>query len=168
MGQAPLMLESSDLAAETREAAAIFLQARLSDALDLRAQLRHAAWNVRGADMLTLGALFGRFAVEIEGCADRLAERIRCLGDVADGRIQTVADATTLYEYTVGVDGPEAHLNAIGAALSQFARAARADVERATDSETIDLLGGVARSAGRQAWLVGELLASGPSRKALD
>jgi starvation-inducible DNA-binding protein len=78
-----------DIPDHARKAATRLLQARLSDALDLEAQLKQAHWNVRGMAFFGLHQLFDVIHGEVEGFADTLAERITSLGGIADGRVQT-------------------------------------------------------------------------------
>jgi starvation-inducible DNA-binding protein len=87
-----------DLSEHIRKSAAALLQARLSDALDLEAQLKQAHWNVTGRDFFQLHELFDKLHSEAEEAVDVLAERITALGGIADGRVQTTARATSLYE----------------------------------------------------------------------
>ena len=48
-----------DLSAHVRKGVIALLQARLSDALDLEAQMKQAHWNVKGRDFFQLHELFG-------------------------------------------------------------------------------------------------------------
>jgi starvation-inducible DNA-binding protein len=83
-----------DIPDHTRKASIHLLQSRLSDALDLEAQMKQAHWNVRGMNFLQLHQLFDAVHDVVEGFVDILAERITALGGVADGRVQTTAAAT--------------------------------------------------------------------------
>jgi starvation-inducible DNA-binding protein len=146
-----------DIADHIRKASIRILQARLSDALDLEAQMKQAHWNVRGPTFYQLHLLFDAVHGEIEDFVDTIAERITALGGVADGRIQTTAASTTLYEYALETRGGEAHLRAVSAALAQFAKMARADIDVAAalpDADTADVLTQVSRETDKQLWFV--------------
>jgi starvation-inducible DNA-binding protein len=146
-----------DIPDHTRKAAIQILQARLSDALDLETQMKQAHWNVRGPNFFQLHQLFDSLHDTVEGYVDLLAERIAALGGVADGRVQTTAAATSLYEYALATKGGEAHLRAVAAVLAQFGRAARGDVDAAAalpDVDTADVLTEVSRGVDQQLWLV--------------
>src|SRR5215813_8890920 len=80
-----------DLSEDIRKVAAALLQARLSDVLDLEAQLKQAHWNVTGRDFFQLHELFDKLHDEVEDFVDILAERITAIGGIADGRVQTTA-----------------------------------------------------------------------------
>jgi starvation-inducible DNA-binding protein len=140
-----------------RKAAIGILQARLSDALDLEAQMKQAHWNVRGLNFYQLHLLFDAIHAEVEEFVDTIAERITALGGVADGRVQTTAKSTTLYEYALQTHGGEPHLRAVAAVLAQFAKAVRADIETAAalpDADTADVLTEVSRRTDKQLWFV--------------
>jgi len=146
-----------DLPAHIRKNAIALLQARLSDALDLEAQSKQAHWNVKGRDFFQLHELFDKIHDEVEEFVDVIAERITTLGGIADGRVQTTARATCLYEYALEARGGEAHLKAIASALAQFDKAVRANIDAAAefgDADTADLFTGVSREADKQLWLV--------------
>jgi hypothetical protein len=68
-----------------RKGAIALLQARLSDALDLEAQMKQAHWNVKGRDFQQLHELFDKVYGEVEDFVDILADRIATLGGIADG-----------------------------------------------------------------------------------
>jgi len=146
-----------DIPDHARKAAIEILQARLSDALDLEAQMKQAHWNVRGPNFFQLHQLFDSLHDTVEGYVDLLAERITTLGGVADGRVQTTAAATKLYEYALATKGGEAHLRAVAAVLGQFAKSVRSDIDETAnlpDADTADVLTEVSRGVDQQLWFV--------------
>ena len=146
-----------DIPDHSRKAAIQILQARLSDALDLEAQMKQAHWNVRGLNFFQLHQLFDALHDTVEGFVDLLAERITTLGGVADGRVQTTAAATNLYEYALATRGGEAHLRAVAAVLGQFGRSVRSDIDETAnlpDADTADVLTEVSRGIDQQLWFV--------------
>ncbi|CAO3408280.1 DNA starvation/stationary phase protection protein Dps [Azospirillum largimobile] len=159
-------LSRLDLHDVVRKEAAALLQARLSDALDLEAQTKQAHWNVKGPHFLQLHELFDRIHDEVEGFVDLIAERITTLGHVADGRVQTTASRSALYEYPLqAVDGV-AHLKALAGALAQFGARVRTDIETATgvgDADTADLFTQVSRECDKQLWMLEAHLVTGES-----
>ena len=145
-----------DLPAHTRKNAIALLQARLSDALDLEAQMKQAHWNAKGLNFFHLHEFFDKMHGEVEDMADTIAERITALGGIADGRIQTTANSTTLYEYSLEANGGVPHLKAIASALGQFAKVARQNINTATafgDTDTADVFTEVSRATDKQLWL---------------
>lgn len=146
-----------DIPPHVRRGVIEILQARLSDAIDLEAQLKQAHWNVKGRDFFQLHQLFDKIHDEVEEFVDLIAERIATLGGVADGRVQTTAKTTRLYEYSLGTTGGEAHLKAVAAVLAQFGKAVRSDIGSATemgDADTADIFTEISRESDKQLWFV--------------
>jgi len=146
-----------DIPDHARKAAIRLLQARLSDALDLQAQLKQAHWNVRGPAFIGLHQLFDAVHGDVEGFADTLAERIAALGGIADGRVQTTAASTQLYGYALETVAGADHLRAVAAVLAQFGKALRGDIDAAAaipDAGTADVLTEVSRATDKQLWFV--------------
>ncbi len=146
-----------DLSPHVRKGVIALLQARLSDSIDLEAQMKQAHWNVKGKDFFQLHLLFDKIHDEVEEFVDLLAERITTLGGIADGRVQTTAKNTQLYEYSLETVGGEAHLKAIAAALAQFGKAVRADIARAADigdAGSADIFTEISRETDKQLWFV--------------
>lgn len=140
-----------------RSAVSVLLQSRLSDALDLTAQLKQAHWNVKGRNFHQLHLLFDTIFIAAETYVDLLAERIVTLGCTADGRVQTSARTSNLTVYPIDATAGEQHLAAIGQALAQFACAIRADIETAAehgDAGTADLFTEVSRGVDKHLWFV--------------
>lgn len=152
-----------DLPAHLRKSSIELLQARLSDAIDLEAQMKQAHWNVKGRDFFQLHELFDKIHDEVEAFVDLIAERITTLGGVADGRVQTTAKDSQLYEYSLKTAGGEAHLKAVAAVLAQFGKAVRGDIDSVTgmgDAGTADIFTQVSREVDKQLWFVEAHLAA--------
>lgn len=146
-----------DLSEHVKKGSIALLQARLSDALDLEAQMKQAHWNVKGRDFIQLHELFDKIHGHVEEFVDLIAERITALGGVADGRVQTTAKSSSLYEYSLEATHGEHHLKAVAAVLAQFSKAIRADIDSATehgDAVTADIFTEIAREADKQLWFV--------------
>lgn len=146
-----------DLPPAVRDRVIPLLQARLSDALDLEAQLKQAHWNVKGQHFFQLHTLFDQLHTEIEDFVDTIAERIVSLGGVADGRVQTTSQQTSLALYPLAAERSNDHLVAIASALATFAATVRQDIDTtsaAGDQGSADLLTGMSRAADKHLWLV--------------
>jgi starvation-inducible DNA-binding protein len=146
-----------DLSAHVRKGVVQLLQARLSDAIDLEAQMKQAHWNVKGRDFFQLHELFDKIHGEVEEFVDTLAERITTLGGIADGRVQTTAKNSSLYEYSLETSGGEAHLKAVAAVLAQFGKAVRADIDKAAemgDADSADVFTEISRATDKQLWFI--------------
>src|SRR5262245_25004308 len=146
-----------DLSPHVRKGVIALLQARLSDSIDLEAQMKQAHWNVKGKDFFQLHLLFDKIHGEVEEFVDTIAERITALGGVADGRVQTTGKSTQLYEYPIAASGGEAHLKAVAAVLAQFGKAVRGDIDKAAemgDAATADVFTEISRETDKQLWFV--------------
>ena len=146
-----------DLSEHVRKGSVALLQARLSDALDLEAQMKQAHWNVKGRDFIQLHELFDKVHGLVEEFVDTIAERITTLGGVADGRVQTTAKRSSLYEYSLETSTGEQHLKVVAAVLGQFGKAVRADIDAADklgDKDTADVFTEISRETDKQLWFV--------------
>ena len=153
-----------DIPDHARKASIRILQARLSDSLDLEAQMKQAHWNVRGLNFYQLHQLFDEVHGVVEEFVDTLAERITALGGVADGRVKMTARATSLSEYPADAVLGDAHLKALARALGEFGAATRRDIDAATafgDADTADVFTQVSRTVDKQLWFVEAHLAGG-------
>src|SRR5262245_51360913 len=133
------------------------LQSLLSDAHDLEAQMKQAHWNVKGRDFIQLHELFDKVHEVVEEFVDTIAERITALGGVADGRVQTTAKKSQLYEYSLETVTGEEHLKVVAAVLAQFGKAARKDIDAATelgDADTADVFTEISRETDKQLWFI--------------
>jgi starvation-inducible DNA-binding protein len=146
-----------DIPAHVRRGVIGLLQARLSESIDLETQMKQAHWNVKGRTFYQLHLLFDKVHGEVEEFVDLIAERITALGGVADGRIQTAAKTSALYEYSLETTGGEAHLKAVAAVLAQYGKALRADIDKTAelgDAVSADILTQIARETDKQLWFV--------------
>ncbi|PWC31194.1 DNA starvation/stationary phase protection protein Dps [Azospirillum sp. TSO35-2] len=146
-----------DLGEHVRKQAVALLQARLSDALDLEAQCKQAHWNVKGPQFLQLHQLFDGVHTVVEEFVDLLAERITTLGHIADGRVQTTAGRSSLYEYPLQASGGVEHLKALAATLGQFGTLVRGNIDEAAgagDADSADLFTQLSRETDKQLWFV--------------
>jgi len=146
-----------DLADDVRRQSWGLLQARLSDCLDMEAQLKQAHWMVRGKDFYQLHKLFDDLHTDIEELVDTIAERLTSIGGYADGRVQTTAKSTCLPEYPAdAVDGAD-HLKALARSLGAFGAVVRRDIDAAAefgDADTADVFTEVSRLVDKQLWFI--------------
>lgn len=79
------------------------LNITLASVLDLYAQIKHAHWNVKGTNFISLHLLFDKIAEEVENQADVIAERIMALGGSAFGTIQEIISNSKLRVYPIDI-----------------------------------------------------------------
>jgi starvation-inducible DNA-binding protein len=147
----------NDLAPRVRTKAIEILGARLADAIDLGAQVKHAHWNVKGPHFIALHELFDTIAEGIEEHVDTIAERITALGGTAYGTVASVARATSLPPYPQDITEGLQHVEALAHALADFGKKARkaiADTGEIGDAGTSDLFTGISRDIDKHLWFL--------------
>jgi starvation-inducible DNA-binding protein len=146
-----------DISKKTREQIVALLQARLSDAIDLKSQAKQAHWNVKGMNFIALHELFDQVATEVEVHIDTIAERITTLGGTALGTIRVAAQQSTLSEYPHEITDGRSHVEALSSALAEFGKVVRKNIDEADelgDADTADLFTGVSRDIDKSLWIV--------------
>ena len=147
----------NDLPAGTRTKVIELLNVRLADAIDLGAQTKHAHWNVKGPNFIALHELFDKIAENVEDHIDTLAERVTALGGLAHGTLVSVARTTTLKPYPQDISEGLAHVDALSAALADYAAKVRAAIETADrlgDADSADLFTGISRETDKYLWFL--------------
>lgn len=140
-----------------RQALIDALQARLMDGVDLYSAAKVAHWNVKGPAFGPIHALFDAVASTIAGVNDRIAERIVALGGLTQATTSTVAARTSLPAMPADVTRDLALVRQIADRLDLYLRglaAANTVAEGAPDPGTVNLLGDVIETVGKQAWMV--------------
>lgn len=133
------------------------LNLHLACAIDLRAQIKQAHWNVRGPGFFAVHTLFDAVADVVDVATDDIAERARGLGGTAFGTIQTAVMRSVLLPYPLDVADAQKHLFAVAAALAAFGQSVRSASDKIAkfgDADTADLLTGISRGIHQQLWLV--------------
>jgi starvation-inducible DNA-binding protein len=89
---------SVNLKEDTKSKVIEILNARLADAVDLKTQVKHAHWNVKGLQFFQLHELFDSVASHLEDQSDLIAERVTQLGGVANGTARQAAADSSIKE----------------------------------------------------------------------
>jgi starvation-inducible DNA-binding protein len=132
------------------------MQRVLVDLLELQMQGKQAHWNVVGTNFRDTHRVLDEIIEAARGFSDTVAERMRALHGVPDGRSDTVADSTTLPEYPSGEVDTTETVNLITERLEMAIITAR-DVHDTVDDEdptTADLLHQVIEELEQFAWMV--------------
>src|SRR5205823_10893789 len=119
------------------------LNARLADAIDPQSQTKHAHWNVKGPNFISLHELFDKINKNAADNVDDLAERVAQLGGVAEGTVRKAAKRTSLAEYPSNTVDGRSHVEALSSVLAAFGKSVRKAVIEANDlgdADTADLL----------------------------
>jgi starvation-inducible DNA-binding protein len=133
------------------------LNARLADTIDMKTQVKHAHWNVKGLQFFQLHELFDSIATHLEDHSDLIAERLVQLGGVANGTARQAAANSSIKEYDLHAVKGEEHVKALVQRLGTLANAARKaidDTGKVGDQATADLFTEVTRGADKDLWFL--------------
>lgn len=132
------------------------LQRVLVDLVDLHIQGKQAHWNVTGRGFRSLHLQLDEVVDAAREQSDVIAERMRALQVVPDGRAETVAATTDLTPYPAGLVSVTDTVDATVDRLTQTVAVIREvhdDVD-AEDSATADLLNTVVAELEKQSWMI--------------
>ncbi|WP_418275101.1 Dps family protein [Isoptericola jiangsuensis] len=132
------------------------LQRVLVALVDLHVQGKQAHWNVTGRGFRDLHLQLDELVDVAREHSDTVAERLRALQAVPDGRTETVATTTELSPYPAGLISVGDTVDAIAERIAQtveIARTVHDDVD-AEDATTADLLHEIVADLEKQAWMI--------------
>ena len=131
------------------------LQAVLVDLIELQLQGKQTHWNVVGTNFRDLHLQLDSIVDTAREASDTIAERLRALDGVPDGRSDTVVATTTLPGAPPGLlsvtETVDMVTNRIYAVVDTM-RTVHDDVD-AADPSTADLLHGIIDALEKEAWL---------------
>ncbi|OPF72939.1 DNA starvation/stationary phase protection protein [Streptomyces antioxidans] len=132
------------------------LQQIAVDLVELHLQGKQAHWNVVGHNFRDLHLQLDQIVDDARESADTIAERMRALAAVPDGRSETVAATTTLPAFPAGEATVTAVVDLITARLRATVDTLRTlhDQVDNEDPSTADLLHAIIDSLEKHAWMV--------------
>lgn len=130
------------------------LQQVLVDLIALQLQGNQARWTAAGPGFLALHQKLGELVDDMRALGDRVAERIRELGGVPDGRAPTVVATAGLGPFPLGEQAASAVAELLGERLRVVAAAMRSAEDR-EDTATVSIVQRVVETVERYAWLIG-------------
>jgi starvation-inducible DNA-binding protein len=132
------------------------LQQVLVDLIELHLQGKQAHWNVIGTNFRDLHLQLDELVDFAREGSDTIAERMRALDAVPDGRSDTVAAATTLPDFPAYEHGATEVVDLVTARTYAAVDTMRAvhDAVDAEDPSTADLLHQLIDGLEKQAWLI--------------
>jgi starvation-inducible DNA-binding protein len=133
------------------------LQAVLADLIELHIQGKQAHWNIVGTNFRDLHLQLDEIVDAARGYADDMAERMRALHALPDGRSSTVAESTSLAQFPEGLVSTKDAIDRIVAALEAAVGTMRKvhDEVDEEDPTTADLLHEFIAKLEQYAWMVG-------------
>jgi starvation-inducible DNA-binding protein len=132
------------------------LQRVLVDLIELHLQGKQAHWNVVGSNFRDLHLQLDELVDFARAASDTIAERLRALDAVPDGRSDTVAATTTLPQFPVYEVATTEAVDLVTArvyATVETMRAVHDDVD-AEDPSTADILHQLIDGLEKLAWLI--------------
>jgi starvation-inducible DNA-binding protein len=148
-------LEDSD-EATIRYSVCTSLQACLADLIELQLQSKQAHWNVVGQDFRSLHLQLDEIVGVARTGGDDVAERIRALDGVPDGRSDKVTATSSLPAMPGGLLRSDVVLDLVADRLSATITRLR-DVQTIADKHdppSADLLNGIVLSLEKQRWML--------------
>lgn len=132
------------------------LQAVLVDLIELSLQGKQAHWNLVGTNFRDLHLQLDSIVDTAREASDTIAERMRALDAVPDGRSDTVVEKTTIPAIPPGLLSATETVEMITTRIYAAVGAIRAvhDEVYAADPSTADLLHAIIDDLEKQAWLL--------------
>lgn len=132
------------------------LQDVLSDLIALHLQAKQAHWTLVGRNFRDLHLQLDEIVDEAREHGDTIAERMRALHALPDGREETVAKTTSLPAYPLGETDTAEVVDLVTDRLRRTAGTARRvhDAVDAEDPSTADLLHVVIDGLEKHAWML--------------
>jgi len=132
------------------------LQKVLVDLIELHLQGKQAHWNLVGTNFRDLHLQLDEIVDGAREAADTIAERMRALDAVPDGRTDTVAATTSVPAVPAGLVGTADIVDIIADRIYATVDTARAihDGVDAADPSTADLLHAIITDLEKQAWML--------------
>jgi starvation-inducible DNA-binding protein len=132
------------------------LQAVLADLIELHLQGKQAHWNIVGTNFRDLHLQLDEIVDAARQFADDMAERMRALHALPDGRSATVAKGTSLAQFPEGLINTKDAIERIVAALEAAVGTMRKvhDEVDEEDPTTADLLHEFIAKLEQYAWMV--------------
>ncbi|WP_433286856.1 Dps family protein [Pseudonocardia sp. CA-142604] len=132
------------------------LQRVLADLIELHLQGKQAHWNVVGQNFRDLHLQLDELVDAAREAGDTIAERMRALDAVPDGRSDTVAATTSLAQFPAGEQSTAEVVDLITVRIYTAVDTIRAvhDAVDAVDPSTTDLLHAIIDTLEKLAWMV--------------
>jgi starvation-inducible DNA-binding protein len=132
------------------------LQGVLVDLVELHLQGKQAHWNVIGTNFRDLHLQLDEIVDIAREASDTIAERMRALNAVPDGRSDTVVASTTLPAFPPGEQNTAETVDLITNRIYATVSTIRTvhDAVDAVDPSTSDLLHEIIDSLEKQAWMI--------------
>lgn len=132
------------------------LQKVLVDLLELQIQGKQAHWNVVGRNFRDTHRILDEIIEAARGFSDDIAERMRALHGIPDGRSDTIAATTSLPAYPAGEVATTETVDLVTVRLEATVATVRGVHDEVDDEDptSADILHGVIEELEQFAWMV--------------
>ena len=156
MGAAPTTIQNSEKGFAASEALIESLQKVLVDLVELSLQGKQAHWNVVGHNFRDLHLILDDMIDQAREHSDIIAERLRAIHAVPDGRTATVAVSTALPPYPMGEVSVEETVDLVTERIDLTVGTVRAvhDTVDDADPTSADLLHAILDDLEKTSWMI--------------
>jgi len=136
------------------------LQSVLVELLELQAQAKQAHWTVVGPHFRSIHLELDEIVDAVREHADTVAERMRALDAVPDGRTRTIANTSRLVSFPEGEVSVERAVAVVAERIivvANIIRAVHDDVD-AQDPTSADILHAILETLEKQRWMLASQL----------
>ena len=132
------------------------MQRVLVDLLELQIQGKQAHWNVVGRNFRDTHRILDEIIDETREFSDAIAERMRALHGIPDGRSDTIASTTSLPEYPAGEIDTTETVDLVTIRLEATVATMREVHDEVDDEDptSADILHGIIEKLEQFAWMV--------------
>ena len=132
------------------------MQRVLVDLLELQIQGKQAHWNVVGRNFRDTHRILDEIIDETREFSDAIAERMRALHGIPDGRSDTIAGTTSLPEYPAGEIDTTETVDLVTIRLEATVATMREVHDEVDDEDptSADILHGIIQKLEQFAWMV--------------
>ena len=132
------------------------LQSVLVDLIELASQGKQAHWNVVGKNFRDTHRILDEIIEAARGFSDEVAERMRALHAIPDGRSDTVSQTTTLPEFPAGEVATTDVIDLVTVRLEAVVHTMREVHDQVDDEDptSADILHGIIEKLEQFAWMV--------------
>jgi starvation-inducible DNA-binding protein len=142
------------------EALSADLQSVLVELLELQAQAKQAHWTVVGPHFRSIHLELDEIVDAVREHADTVAERMRALNAVPDGRTRTIANTTALAPFPEGEVSVERAVAVIAERIIVVVNVIRAVHDGVDDQDptSADILHSILETLEKQRWMLASQL----------